>query len=272
MEEMRLQKYLAMCGVASRRAAEEIILQGRVKINGEKCTVLGTKVADGDIVSLDGEEIKLEEKKYYIMLNKPTGYMTTVSDEEGRPTVMDLITDISKRVYPVGRLDRNSEGLLIMTNDGDFANKLTHPRHEIPKIYRVSVRGIPNTEQLKRLGSEMKIDGYKILPVKVELISRARTSDEPSVLQMTLYEGRNRQIRKMCEAVDLKIRRLTRVSIGKISLGSLPTGRWRRLTKKEIDYLKEAGKNPIVIRNNFEDTIKKNCPKFKLYSNIHKYY
>ena len=116
MEEMRLQKYLAMCGVASRRAAEEIILQGRVKINGEKCTVLGTKVADGDVVSLDGEEIKLEEKKYYIMLNKPTGYMTTVRDEEGRPTVMDLITDISKRVYPVGRLDCNTEGLLLMSN------------------------------------------------------------------------------------------------------------------------------------------------------------
>ena len=177
------------------------------------------------------------------MLNKPRGYRTTMSDEKGRKNVSELVSDLGMRVYPIGRLDMDSDGLLLLTNNGALANKLTHPRHEIPKIYRVSIRGIPAVEQLKQLGSEMKIDGYKILPVNVEVISRARTADESSVLQMTLYEGRNRQIRKMCDIAGLKIRRLTRVAIGKIALGSLPSGRWRRLTKKEIDYLTNNKEN-----------------------------
>ena len=238
MAPIRLQKYFTDCGVMSRRAAEEQIRLGRVRVNGIIAS-LGDTVEPGvDKVELCGKIIiPMTEENVCIMLNKPRGYVTTMSDEKGRKNVSELVFDLGMRVYPIGRLDMDSDGLLLLTNNGSLANKLTHPRHEIPKIYRVSVKGIPSAEQLKQLGSEMKIDGYKILPVKVEIISRARTADESSVLQMTLYEGRNRQIRKMCDTVGLKIRRLSRVSIGKLSLGSLPSGRWRRLTKKEIDYL-----------------------------------
>ncbi len=244
MAPIRLQKYFTDCGVMSRRAAEEQIRLGKVRVNGSTASVGDTVEPGIDKVELDGKIIiPMTEENVCIMLNKPRGYVTTMSDERDRKNVSELVCDLGIRVYPIGRLDMDSDGLLLLTNNGSLANKLTHPRHEIPKIYRVSVRGIPTTEQLKQLGSEMKIDGYKILPVKVELISRARTSDEASVLQMTLYEGRNRQIRKMCEVAGLKIRRLTRVSIGKISLGSLPTGRWRRLTKKEIDYLMNDKEN-----------------------------
>ena len=222
----------------SRRAAEEQIRLGKVRVNGIVASVGDTVEPGVDKVELDGKIIiPMTEESVCIMLNKPRGYVTTMSDEKGRKNVSELVCDLGMRVYPIGRLDMDSDGLLLLTNNGALANKLTHPRHEIPKIYRVSVKGIPNAEQLKRLGSEMKIDGYKILPVKVEMISRARTPEESSVLQMTLYEGRNRQIRKMCDAVGLKIRRLSRISIGKIALGSLTPGKWRRLTKKEIDYL-----------------------------------
>jgi len=222
----------------SRRAAEEQIRLGKVRVNGVIASVGDTVEPGIDKVELGGKIIiPMTEENVCIMLNKPRGYVTTMSDEKGRKNVSELVCDLGMRVYPIGRLDMDSDGLLLLTNNGDLANKLTHPRHEIPKIYRVSVKGNPTAEQLKQLGSEMKIDGYKILPVKVEVISRARTADESSVLQMTLYEGRNRQIRKMCDAVGLKIRRLSRVSIGKIALGSLTPGKWRRLTKKEIDYL-----------------------------------
>ncbi|MBE6535146.1 MAG: rRNA pseudouridine synthase [Ruminococcaceae bacterium] len=238
MAPIRLQKYFTDCGVMSRRAAEEQIRLGKVRVNGVIASVGDTVEPGIDKVELGGKIIiPMTEENVCIMLNKPRGYVTTMSDEKGRKNVSELVCDLGMRVYPIGRLDMDSDGLLLLTNNGDLANKLTHPRHEIPKIYRVSVKGNPTAEQLKQLGSEMKIDGYKILPVKVEVISRARTADESSVLQMTLYEGRNRQIRKMCDAVGLKIRRLSRVSIGKIALGSLTPGKWRRLTKKEIDYL-----------------------------------
>ena len=164
MEEIRLQKYLAMAGVASRRAAEEIILDGRVCVNGEKCTQLGTKVTENDTITLDGEVITPEDKKYYIMLNKPVGYVTTVSDNEGRPTVMDLITDISKRVYPVGRLDINTEGLLLMSNDGDFTYKITHPKHKLDKTYEVWVSGNAQPNAIKKLEQGVYIDGKKTYP------------------------------------------------------------------------------------------------------------
>lgn len=238
MALIRLQKYFTDCGVMSRRAAEEQIRLGKVKVNGNIASIGDTIEPGVDKVEFDGKIIiPMTEENVCIMLNKPRGYVTTMSDERGRKNVSELVCDLGMRVYPIGRLDMDSDGLLLLTNNGDLANMLTHPRHEIPKIYRVSVRGIPTNEQLKLLGSEMKIDGYKILPVKVELISRARTSDESSVLQMTLYEGRNRQIRKMCDIAGLKIRRLARVAIGKLALGALPSGKWRRLTKKEIDYL-----------------------------------
>lgn len=244
MAPIRLQKYFTDCGVMSRRAAEEQILLGKVKVNGIIASVGDTVEPGIDKVEFNGKIIiPMTEENVCIMLNKPRGYVTTMADERGRKNVSELVKDVKIRVYPIGRLDMDSDGLLLLTNNGALANKLTHPRHEIPKIYRINVKGIPTAEQLKQLGSEMKIDGYKILPVKVEVVSRARTADETSVLQMTLYEGRNRQIRKMCDAVGLKIRRLTRISIGKISLGSLSSGKWRRLTKKEIDYLMNDKEN-----------------------------
>ena len=169
------------------------------------------------------------------MLNKPRGYLSTMSDDRGRHTVAELVSDIDARVYPIGRLDMDSEGLLLLTNDGDLALKLTHPRHEIPKIYHVKVAGAVSPEALKTLNREMEIDGYKLLPVKTELIS---VKPDHSVLRMTLFEGRNRQIRRMCEAHGVKILQLSRVAIGKIKLGNLELGKWRPLTKEEIHYLK----------------------------------
>lgn len=243
MEEMRLQKYLAMAGVASRRAAEEIILDGRVCVNDEKCTVLGTKVTENDTVTVDGEVIQLEDKKYYIMLNKPVGYVTTVSDEEGRPTVMDLITDISKRVYPVGRLDINTEGLLLMSNDGDFTYKITHPKHKLDKTYEVWVSGNAQPNAIKKLEQGVYIDGKKTYPAVVDVIDHGPKS---AVLSITIHEGRNRQVRKMCAAVGFKVMALRRVSEGGLILGNLPIGKWRHLNDNEVKaILRKAtdGKN-----------------------------
>lgn len=231
MEEMRLQKYLAMCNVASRRAAEEIILSGRVCVNGQKCTTLGTKVTENDVVSLDGEMVKAESKKYYIMLNKPVGYVTTVSDDEGRATVMELISDISKRVYPVGRLDINTEGLLLLTNDGDFTYKVTHPRHSLNKTYEVWVTGKAEPNAIRKLEQGVYIDGRKTAPATVDIVEHTKAS---AVLSITIHEGRNRQVRKMCASVGFKVMNLKRVSEGGISLGNLPLGKWRHLTEAEV--------------------------------------
>ena len=169
------------------------------------------------------------------MLNKPRGYLTTMSDDRGRHTVAELVADVDARIYPIGRLDMDSEGLLLLTNDGDLALKLTHPRHEIPKIYHVKIAGTVSQDALRALNREMEIDGYKLLPVKTELIS---VKPDHSMLRMTLFEGRNRQIRKMCEAVGLDIQRLFRVAIGEISLGDIPPGKWRYLTASQVRYLK----------------------------------
>ena len=234
MEEMRLQKYLALCNVASRRASEEIILQGRVRINGKKCTTLGTKVSDGDEVSVDGKIISQEAKKYYIMLNKPIGYVTTVSDEQGRATVMELVSDISKRVYPVGRLDINTEGLLLMTNDGDFTYKITHPKHKLDKTYEVWVSGKAEQNALKKLERGVIIDGKKTSPAKVDVIDYTKAS---ALLSVTIHEGRNRQVRKMCASVGFKVMNLKRVSEGGLSLGNLPLGKWRHLTDAEVKLI-----------------------------------
>ena len=239
MEEIRLQKYLAMCNVASRRAAEEIILSGRVKVNGVKCTTLGTKVTEEDIVEVDGETLSLESKKYYIMLNKPVGYVTTVNDEQGRPTVMELISDISKRVYPVGRLDINTEGLLLLSNDGDFTYKVTHPKHKLDKTYHVWVTGKAEQNAIKKLEQGVYIDGRKTSPATVDILDYTKGS---ALLSITIHEGRNRQVRKMCASVGFKVVSLTRVSEGGLSLGNLPLGRWRHLTENEVKrILKSAG-------------------------------
>lgn len=240
MDSIKLQKYFSDCGILSRRAAEEEIKQGKVTVNGERA-FLGMRIfPDVDVVVYKGARVIAQsEEKLYILLNKPRGIVTTLSDEKGRPTVLSLISGLGARVYPVGRLDIDSDGLLLLTNDGALTNKLTHPRHKIPKIYNVTVKGEVTEGALTLLSSPLVIDGYKIQPVEVEIIKK-----EPSqtILKMTLYEGRNRQIRKMCALADLKITRLTRVALGNIALGSLEVGKWRFLTKSETDYLLRESK------------------------------
>lgn len=240
MDSIKLQKYFSDCGILSRRAAEEEIKQGKVTVNGE-CAFLGMRIfPDVDVVVYKGARVIAQsDEKLYILLNKPRGIVTTLSDEKGRPTVLSLISGLGARVYPVGRLDIDSDGLLLLTNDGALTNKLTHPRHKIPKIYNVTVKGEVTEGALTLLSSPLVIDGYKIQPVEVEIIKK-----EPSqtILKMTLYEGRNRQIRKMCALADLKITRLTRVALGNIALGSLEVGKWRFLTQSETDYLLRESK------------------------------
>ncbi len=239
MEEIRLQKFLSTAGIMSRRAAEKEIEAGRIKVN-DMPAELGQKVIPGkDRVTYKGKtiEIKQNDRKVYIMLNKPRGYVTTLSDDKSRKCVAELVEDVGTRVYPIGRLDMDSEGLLLLTNDGDLANKLMHPRHRIPKIYHVKVKGEITPEQLKALGKPMIIDDYEILPVACDIVTR---KDNYTVIRMELYEGRNRQIRKMCEQTELEITKLQRVAIGNIKLGDIPPGNWRHLTKSQVDYLKKA--------------------------------
>ena len=240
MESVKLQKYFSDCNVMSRRAAEEEIKKGRVTVNGEPAT-LGLRICpDTDVVVYNGKQVLSQNtEKIYVLLNKPRGIVTSLSDEKGRATVVSLLKELKPRVYPVGRLDMDSDGLLLLTNDGELTNRLTHPRHQIPKIYHVTVKGEISRSALEILRAPLTLDGYTILPVKVEIIEKEVTS---TTLKMTLYEGRNRQIRKMCEAAALKITRLSRVSIGEISLGSLEVGKWRFLTADEINYLKKETK------------------------------
>ena len=233
--KVRLQKYLSDCGVMSRRKAEEEIKKGTITVNNKPCE-LGQKVDEGDIVVYNGKIIeKTTDAKSYYMLNKPRGYVTTMSDERGRRCIADLIADLPERVYPVGRLDLNSEGLVILTNDGDVANRLMHPKGNVEKVYMCKVRGEVSDEQLAKLRSALVIDGYKIMPVDVRVESVAENG---TVLKFILKEGRNRQIRKMCEQCSLEVMRLKRISIGKIFLGGLHTGSVLELSKQQIDYLK----------------------------------
>ncbi|MBQ7354037.1 MAG: rRNA pseudouridine synthase [Clostridia bacterium] len=238
MEELRIQKYLADCGICSRRAAERAIEEGDVKINGIDAEI-GQKIRpDRDKVTYRGRPVVKKRNAHpcYVMLHKPAGYVTTMSDEKGRKTVAELITGVDQRVYPVGRLDMDSEGLLLFTSDGELANALTHPRHHIPKIYHVRVEGQVSRAQLTKLGEPMDIDGYKIQPVECAIVKQ---SEEATTIAMILYEGRNRQIRKMCEQVGLVVRRLRRIAIGDLEL-DVPRGKWRYLNKEEADYLKES--------------------------------
>lgn len=238
MEPIKLQKYFTDCGVLSRRAAEEEIRLGRVIVNGERAE-LGMRIRPGvDRVEYKGKVLTPgQEDRICILLNKPRGYVTTLSDEKGRPTVAELVRSLGRRVYPVGRLDMDSDGLLLLTDDGALANRLTHPRHEIPKIYHVTLRGRPTEAVLTALNQSMEIDGYPILPVQTTLLSHDPSRKE-SVLEMTLYEGRNRQIRKMCALQNLQILRLSRVAMGSLQLGDLSPGSWRRLTPEELAYLR----------------------------------
>lgn len=236
----RLQKYIARCGAASRRAAEELILAGRVQVNGKTVSVLGTKVdADSDRILLDGRRLMPETKLYYIMLNKPKGYVTTASDERGRPKVTDLVNLPGVRLYPVGRLDYVSEGLLFLTNDGTFAYKMTHPAQHVPKKYRVTVAGVPRPEDLQKLRTGIDIGGYITAPARVELVKAAERAAQ---LNITIAEGKNRQVRKMCEAAGYPVLRLKRLRIGGVALGNLPAGKWRHLTEAELKTLYGATK------------------------------
>ncbi len=237
-EIVRLQKYMAMCGAASRRGAEEIISAGRVTVNGEKITEQGVKVEIGaDTVKLDGKVIKPSGKMYYIMLNKPVGYVTTVKDQFERPTVIDLVgTEINERIFPVGRLDYETEGLLLLTNDGDFTYKVTHPKHNIEKTYIAVLKGGISIKGLAQLRKGVKLDdGFVTSPAHVEMLD---AENGHTTIKITIHEGKNRQVRRMFEAVGSKVKELQRVSIGTVELGNLPLGRWRHLTSHEINYLK----------------------------------
>ncbi len=231
-ELIRLQKYFSDCGVLSRRAAEAEILSGRVLVNGAPAT-LGDKIdPEKDIVEYRGKKIlpRRDKPHLYVMLHKPRGVVSTAKDEKGRRNVTDLVKIPGARLYPIGRLDMDSDGLLLMTDDGELTNRLTHPRHEIPKIYHVTLSAPPTEDQLRALRAPMELDGYRLLPVGVMIVA-------DNVLEMELYEGRNRQIRRMCQAVGLGIRQLTRIRIGSLELGDLPLGKWRYLTDDEVAYL-----------------------------------
>ncbi len=234
-EIVRLQKYIAMSGAASRRAAEQMIDEGRVKVNGELVREQGVKVEVGnDQVELDGELLKVTNKKIYIALNKPAGYVTTVKDQFDRPTVMDLVEkEIHTRIFPVGRLDYETEGLLIMTNDGDWANKVSHPRFECSKKYYAVLKGVLTIPELNRIRRGVVIDGRKTRPAQCEIME---IDMGMTLVEITIHEGRNRQVRKMFEAVGHEVKALRRDRVGNIELGNLPEGRWRYLTSGEIEY------------------------------------
>ena len=240
MRDERIQKVLAAQGVCSRRAAEQLIAQGRVKLNGRPVG-LGDKMdTAADVLSVDGQRIYVPRKteKYYYMLHKPRGFITTTSDERGRKTVMDLMEGVPARVYPVGRLDKDSEGLLLLTNDGEFANLLTHPSHGVSKLYRVTVRPHATETQIMQLTEGVTLDdGSVTQPAVIQVVA-----DEPgrTVLEMTIREGKNRQIRRMCEAVGLEVIRLRRSAMGAVKLGMLQPGQYRELTKSEVSALRGA--------------------------------
>lgn len=227
----RLQKFLASAGIASRRKAEEYIFQGRISVNGEICTEPATKVSENDEVLFDGKRVFRTEKKIYIMLNKPESCVTTAKDQFGRKCAADLITDVEERIYPVGRLDYDTTGLLLLTNDGELTYKLTHPKHHIEKTYIAVLKKDIDENSLEKLRNGVEIDGRKTYPAKAERLSAAK-------VKISICEGRNRQIRKMCSAVGNEIISLKRISIGKLKLGTLKKGECRHLSASEIEYLK----------------------------------
>ena len=236
MEEIRLQKYLAEAGIASRRKCEEYIIQGRVKVNNDIAT-LGMKInPEMDIVLFDDKKIENKEELVYILLNKPIGYVTTAKDQFSRDSVLDLVK-VKQRIVPVGRLDMYTSGALLLSNDGDFVYRITHPKHEIDKTYTVTVKGIVTDEEVQMLRDGVEIEDYITKPAKVKIL---KTDIEKNIsrLEITIHEGKNRQVRKMCEAVGRKVQALHRSKIGNIGVKDLKLGTWRYLTSKEIEYLK----------------------------------
>ena len=238
--EARLQKVLSQAGIASRRAAEKLIAEGRVSVNGVTVREMGIKADPAvDDIRVDGRRIKPAERHRYILLNKPRGYVSTRSDPQRRPTVIDLLRGVREYVYPVGRLDYDSEGLLLLTNDGDLAARLTHPRHGVERTYEARVAGMPDRQALERLRDGIPLDGHRTLPATVMLVNERRR-DRDGVLLLTIREGRNRQVRRMCEAVGHPVQALRRTRIGPITDRTLKPGQWRELSALEVDKLKRG--------------------------------
>ena len=233
-EKIRLQKFMAECGIASRRKCEEIILQKRVKVNGQVVTELGVKVGSNDIVEYDGKIISKENEKVYILLNKPIGYVTTVDDQFSRDTVLDLVK-VNERIVPVGRLDMYTSGAIILTNDGDFVYKVTHPKHEIEKTYNVTIKGIITKEEVEKLSNGVDIGDYITKKAKVKILKIDKEKNI-SRLEIVIHEGKNRQVRRMCEAIDKKVLALHRSKIGNLSVKDLKIGNWRYLKNNEIKF------------------------------------
>lgn len=233
---MRLQKYIAHCGIASRRKAEELILDGRVKVNNKIVIELGVKIdPDKDTIKVNDKSIRKEGKKVYIMLNKPVGYVTTMSDEKDRKIVTDLIEGVRERVYPVGRLDSDTTGLLLLTNDGDLTYKLTHPSNEVVKRYIAIVEGVPSRWELERFRRGLVIDRKVTSEATIEI---AKRYEDESILDISMHEGRNRQVKKMCETINHPVKKLKRIGIGGLGIGGLDLGNWRFLDEEEIKHLK----------------------------------
>ena len=247
--QVRLQKIISAAGIASRRAAERLIEEGRVSVNGRTVTELGSKAdPESDDIRVDERRVRGPEQHRYLLLNKPRGYVTTRSDPEHRPTVLDLLRGVREYVYPVGRLDFDSEGLLILTNDGDLAARLTHPRHEVDRVYEAQVLGVPDAHDLDRLRRGIVIEGRRTSPAQVELVAdrrsskappaRSRSADETSLVRITIHEGRTRQVRKMADAIGHPVRTLRRIRIGPIADKTLKPGTYRELTPEEVRRLK----------------------------------
>src|SRR6202521_3595634 len=243
----RLQKILSQAGIASRRASEQLMLEGRVTVNGTTVLELGTKADAGhDDIRVDGRRIKIPERHLYLLLNKPRGYVTTRSDPEQRRTVMDLLKGVREYVYPVGRLDYDSEGLLILTNDGDLAATLTHPRHEVERVYEAKVLGVPDAHDLDRLARGVVVEGRRTAPATVEMVRGKRRERATSLLRVTIHEGRTRQVRNMCDAIGHPVRSLRRVRIGPLTDSRLKLGSFRELSPAEVVRLKSSGRQRIV--------------------------
>lgn len=232
---IRLQKYLAEAQVASRRKSEEIIIAGRVSVNNKVVTELGTKVeSDSDVVKVDGKVVRICEKMVYILLNKPEGCVTTVKEQFNRKSVLDYVSDVKERIYPVGRLDYDTSGLLILTNDGELTYRLTHPKHNVNKTYIADVDREPTEEDMKKFESGIVIDGRKTAPAKIRIIKKGKLTS----LEIKIHEGRNRQVRKMCSAINCNVINLKRIALGDIELGNIEKGSYRELNENEIKYLK----------------------------------
>lgn len=233
--QQRLQKIISAAGAASRRAAEKLIMEGRVAVNGRTAVLGESADPESDVITLDGRLLSVDEPRMYIMLNKPRGYVTTLSDDRGRKCVSELVKDAGTRLYPVGRLDMDSEGLLLMTNDGAAANALMHPSHGVSKTYRVTVSGSGLESSIERLRGEFELDGKRVRAAEVRVVS---LTEDRAVADIVITQGLNRQVRRMCEQASLRVHRLRRIAEGELQLGELRSGKWRSLTPTEIRYIR----------------------------------